>query len=509
MHSIRCAGIRLVAALVAVPAAAAQDRVFFGNLHSHTSYSDGSGTPHEAFHRARYAAGLHFLAITEHNHRRADGSGPRRDGLLIATNATLYAGPQAAALIPTARRFTEDGRFVALYGQEFSTIDSGNHTNVFEVDDVIDAANGDFAGLVRWLEARRDQDGHTAIVQLNHPADFHDPATEYGADDFGSTAGWVTTMGAHAALIELLIGPALQPTDGHRPRVMQADYLHYLNLGFRLAPTGNQDNHFFTWGTITEARTAVIAPALTRAALLAALRARRVYATEDRNLELIARVNGEHIGSVISALPPAGSDLAITLAIHDPDEPDAAYRVEVFVDDGPGGPPAAVAERFMLSGDSPAGQPYRLEGIRFQGAGQYVFLKVTQSDEHGDEDRAWTAPVWFGTPGPAAASGGMRIVSLLPNPPGDERQAEEIVLRNTGSTTVNLGGWVLRDAAGLTWSLASAGTLAPGAQRTIRRSGQAMSLNNDGDTIVLVNADGDIVQSVSYPAMAEGQRFTP
>ena len=30
------------------PACAAELKVFFGNLHSHTSYSDGSGTPHPA-----------------------------------------------------------------------------------------------------------------------------------------------------------------------------------------------------------------------------------------------------------------------------------------------------------------------------------------------------------------------------------------------------------------------------------------------------------------------------
>ena len=57
--------------------------VYFGNLHSHTSYSDGSGTPDEAYRHAR-SAGLDFLAITEHNHKSAEsGAKDRRDGLLI------------------------------------------------------------------------------------------------------------------------------------------------------------------------------------------------------------------------------------------------------------------------------------------------------------------------------------------------------------------------------------------------------------------------------------------
>jgi hypothetical protein len=35
-----------------------QEKVFFGNLHSHTSYSDGSGTPREAYTFARDVAKL-------------------------------------------------------------------------------------------------------------------------------------------------------------------------------------------------------------------------------------------------------------------------------------------------------------------------------------------------------------------------------------------------------------------------------------------------------------------
>lgn len=66
-------------------------QVYFGNLHAHTSYSDGSGTPAMAYDHARIA-GLDFMAITEHNHAQAEsGAGNRRDGLLIATTPALYA----------------------------------------------------------------------------------------------------------------------------------------------------------------------------------------------------------------------------------------------------------------------------------------------------------------------------------------------------------------------------------------------------------------------------------
>src|SRR4051812_8057402 len=83
-------------------AALAAQSVYFGNLHSHTSYSDGSGTPAEAYAMARQE-GLNFFAITEHNHHAADGKGPRKDGKLIAVQPHLYAGTPTS-LIETAER---------------------------------------------------------------------------------------------------------------------------------------------------------------------------------------------------------------------------------------------------------------------------------------------------------------------------------------------------------------------------------------------------------------------
>ena len=42
-----------------------QLRLFYGDLHNHTGYSDGLGRPEEALRQMR-ARGLHFAAITDH-----------------------------------------------------------------------------------------------------------------------------------------------------------------------------------------------------------------------------------------------------------------------------------------------------------------------------------------------------------------------------------------------------------------------------------------------------------
>lgn len=147
------------------PAPAQTERVFFGNLHSHTSYSDGLGTPEEAYRHARDDddAELDFMALTEHNHAEALGN----DGIGISNNAALYKGSDSNSLISTARRMTQDDRFVALYGQEFSTISSGNHVNVFDIGEVITVQKGRFDLLLDFLANNRDTTGQPAIIMLN------------------------------------------------------------------------------------------------------------------------------------------------------------------------------------------------------------------------------------------------------------------------------------------------------------------------------------------------------
>ena len=101
--------------------------VYFGLLHSHTSFSDGLGTPNEAYQSAK-EAGLDFMAITEHNHSQAAGS----DGIFLTPTNYLI-------LRQSAESHTS-ADFVAIFGQEVSSISKGNHVNVFFADEICDIA---------------------------------------------------------------------------------------------------------------------------------------------------------------------------------------------------------------------------------------------------------------------------------------------------------------------------------------------------------------------------------
>ena len=394
----------------AVSAAAplsSQPRIFFGNLHAHTKYSDGSGTPTDAFAQARDQGRLDFLAVTEHNHDKAEqgiGAGdPRKDGILIATQPALYNGMDPASLMSAARAFTVPDRFVAIAGQEFSTISAGNHANVFDVGAVIDVPNGDFKALYdTWLPQHPDSLSEPPLVQFNHPdyrADVenqntkpNEKANDYGLDDYGGDFDeLVKHTEKFVSLIEIVSGPALR--DGANLAVSSAnrhekDFWFYLNKGFHVAPTANQDNHFFTWGTITRARTAVLADRLTTADLLRAMKARRVYATEDDNLQIRFRINGELMGGILHT--PQPMDLVIEAELSDPDEPDAQYKVELFGDEIGGPMIEDPIDDAILEGNGKV-----TFAQHYDSGKKYYFIKVTQTGSDGKDDFAWTAPIWI------------------------------------------------------------------------------------------------------------------
>ncbi len=489
--------IVLLGALLLQRDQVAAQQVFFGNLHSHTSYSDGSGIPEDAYRHARDVAGLDFLAVTEHNHRFAPSD--------LEDDPQLYTGPDSLSLIPTAARFTVDGQFVALYGQEWSSIGTGNHANIFEVNEVIlrsQVPNGNWRQLLTvWLPAHLDSQGQPAIMLLNHPM-AGDNSREYGIDagDLDNEAGLRAHLDPHAQLINIINGPSHAGSSLGSPA--EGEFLRYLNMGMHLAPTADQDNHLPNWGSAATTRTGIVAPALTKADLLQAMRSRHVYATQDENLRLIVRYNGELMGTRFQAsqVPAAGTELDITVEVADDDEPLAMYTFEVFADLVGGTEQAEVVAAFEADGDG----TFALEGVHYQGGPQYFFVKVTQTDDDGVVvHRAWTAPVWFepdtgggGAPVPAPASVTLAV----------DLVAEQATITNNGSGPLDLTGWVLVSVRGNQQFTFPSLVLPPGGQVVVTSGASAADSppavlrwtasnvwRNSGDPGELRNPQGNVV----------------
>jgi hypothetical protein len=370
-------------------------QVFLGNLHSHTAYSDGKGTPEEAYVRAKNQAGHDFFLISEHNHSQAGR---------IATEPALYVGPDAAAIIPTASRLTQNGAFVALYGLEFSTT-VFNHLNIISVSKVIRdlpegddtrsfyVANPDVKGLLEQLRTRNED----VIIQLNHP-DSRKRKTEYGKASFASVEEWVRSMNRFPVLVEVFGGKAKAQSDtGEFNSPKTKDYFHYLGLGLRAGASTGQDNHYKTWGTLNSIRTGVIAPRLSRDDILAGLKARHVYASTDHNLKVILHVNSHLCGDVVTYDNAEDvGNLTIAYSIADADEPRATYTVEVYAGQ------YGTSNRDLLAAEPVAGDSKgTILGPRYDPSMAFIQCLVYQDNIDGEKDVVVVTPVWFDRGAPA------------------------------------------------------------------------------------------------------------
>lgn len=401
--------------------------VRYGLLHAHTLYSDGSGTPEEAFVRASNLD-LDFLAVTPHNHRRAEmgAKGERRDGVLVGNdhslmnasgdvtftrNFTVNGTPHSETRVsPSIVRAAEDSTstdFVPIVGQEFSSISSGNHVNVLGWNDVLTVTNGDFAGLYSAFGTQ------TPVLQLNHPnmhLDFFYRGSnsntigkmfnDYGFDDFNESFTELVTAADHlVVLIELLTGPAFAQMahDSYHYDHHERDYYYYLIQGFHISPSAGHDNHFPTWGDATPARMGVFSDALTLDSLLAAMRANHTFATEDSDLRLDFLINDAAMGDVLTVA--AGTTLEPTILIADSSDANSEYTVELIYGDVQPQtrsnlvkwvPDDGLTESWTFIGSG------ELTFDRYIATGEpeFFYVRITQ----GDGDRAWTAPIWINHP---------------------------------------------------------------------------------------------------------------
>jgi hypothetical protein len=91
---------------------------------------------------------------------------------------------------------------------------------------------------------------------------------------------------------------------------------------------------------------------------------------------------------------------------------------------------------------------------------------------------------------------GVRIVALLPNPKGIDAGSEQVTIENSTNQAVNLRGWKLLDKAGNLYSLA--GTVEPGKPLIVTMRQATMPLNNNGDEVLLTDADNVGRSRVGY-----------
>jgi len=354
-------------------------QIYFGDLHNHTSYSDGVGTPADAYLSAK-ANGLDFLAVTDH------------DFMLTETEwQTILQSAQAASV---------NGQFIGLRGFEF-THDDG-HLNVFDTTNYVQFDNPRYDTLSEFYNWLLSQP--TAIAQFNHPQrgfNFNNFSYNRAAD--------------HRIFLRELTTPE--------------QFFLSLTNGWHVGNLMNSDTHQATWGCCP--LMGVIAPNLTQADILAALRARRTFfvSPSDRNFTVVLQINNVWMGGALDN----PSTLHVTVTAHDPDPNNRDLTLTLYENDQP------IAQTVL-----PSSTDYEWKFDVAAKIGHYYFAAASKST--WSTYPAYSSPIWVAhrpiaiPEAPLTAWGG-ELVKLDGRRSTDEDgEALMYQWQQVGGTTVTLLG---------------------------------------------------------------------
>jgi hypothetical protein len=380
------------ASLQAAPSAGALPyTVYYGNLHSQTRDSDGGGAldackgaqdpqtapfgPDAAFPYAR-EHGLDMLMVSEHNHM-FDGSDGTNTGADPATAKALYQ-----AGLQTARSFNEQHKdFLALYGMEWGVISNGGHLNIFNSDELLGwEKNGKGELLADTLTARSDYGAlYTLMRQRGWIGQFNHPSLKDQFKVNGVPLAYTADGDEAMALCEVMNSSAfsINEKEGETRRSnFEAACNKLLEAGYHVAFSSNQDNHCANWGASYTNRTAALLPngeALSRDSFVAAVKARRVFATMDKDSQIVLSANGHLMGERFDNRGP--------------------LQLSVQFANGAGRRAAAVAIMEGVPGRK--GEVTQLAGqavvtVKPSPGQHFYYAKLTQDDGKV----LWSAPVW-------------------------------------------------------------------------------------------------------------------
>ena len=357
-------------------------QLYFGQLHSHTTYSDGSGSLDSALEYIKglpESANVDFVAFTDHSNYFDSSDSANPEGALydtsLATSQSQKLWKEYTGAMDTFNAEQQD--VLALAGFEMTWSGGPGHINTFNTPGIVSRNNKTLnnktndAGMKAYYALLSQAEGADSISQFNHPG------STFGT--FSDFAYWDALIDTRIQLVEVGNGEGQIGAGGYYPSYEY--YTMALDKGWHVAPTNNQDNHKGKWGNANDARDVILADALTEEAIYEAIRAMRMYSTEDKNLEIGYTVNGLMLGSSIPT-DEVPEKLDINVTVYDPDSSDSISKVEVIVNSG----------KVAYTWDDPAVLASGELSVSLNPSYSYYYIKVTE----GDGDLAVTAPVWVG-----------------------------------------------------------------------------------------------------------------
>ena len=355
-------------------------QLYFGQLHSHTTYSDGSGSLESALEYVGSlpdSANVDFVAFTDHsNYFDKSGAANPEGALYDMSLATEYSQSTWKSYKDAVSNFNlSQSDVIALGGFEMTWSGGPGHINTWVTPGVVSRNNTTLnkktadAGMKAYYALLSQSEGVNSISQFNHPGSTFGTFTDFSYYD--------ALIDSRMYLVEVGNGEGAIGAGGYYPSYEY--YTMALDKGWHLAPTNNQDNHKGKWGNANDARDVILTDDFTEDGLYEAIRNYRVYATEDKNLEIRYTVNDQMLGSILSEVP---EELNFNVQVFDPDSTDSISKVEIIVNSG----------KVAYTWSDPAVLAAGELTCTLEPTYSYYYIRVTQ----GDGDLAVTAPVWVG-----------------------------------------------------------------------------------------------------------------
>ncbi len=343
---------------------------YFGNMHAHSSYSDGNADnttkiPADDYAYAKTALCMDFLGISEHNHATAGMSisnwQPGRSQAVAATTST----------------------FVGMYGMEWGVISGGGHVIVYGMDSLIGWEAGNYDIFVQKSVYRGagglfdilNRHGNNALAYLAHP----------NSTDYNNVLGSGFDADADNAIVGSAVesGPAFSTNTTYTNPGTSMSYLSYyknmLAKGYHLGPTIDHDNHNMTFGHTAKTRLVIMAPSLSENSLLDGMRRMRFYASQDCGARITYTINTQPIGSILTQ---AGAPV---INVSSTGTASAITSVAIMF-----GVPGSGTAATQLTSSSSGNFSYTDNALT-NGSQRYYYLDITEADG----SRIVTAPVWY------------------------------------------------------------------------------------------------------------------
>jgi hypothetical protein len=412
-------------------------RVYWGDIHLHSTRSDGAGDAERGYRFGRDVMDLDVVAYTDHDTM----------GFFIPPGwqRDRMHGGFFQALCAVADRFDDPGSFVTLPAYEWTKQPNvGGHVNVYfedsadaELFDSLSPETNTYEKL--WDRLREwDRNHDSGVVTVpHHPAEamypFDFSAVDYDDElaplvEVYSQWGSSERPGREGNPFPLAMGQGEKDEPGHYVRDAH-------RLGYRVGMVGGSDYHGphpghsliharphlpsrrewrengIGWGNIWRVwdersypggLTAFLAPELTRGGVFDALRSRSVYATSQPHRILVDfTVDGVDVAEQGAAVTVDSAeserDIAVSVAGTEPIasvtvvKNNAPWRTIEGTDD-----PDAALDHYTAAGVWTDDEP--LAGMTWDDQrgtdGDVYTVRVRQASDRRHPGMAWVGPIW-------------------------------------------------------------------------------------------------------------------